>query len=101
MLAVFDFPNPNNTSEARVPTDVPLQRLFLLNSGVMAKASEAAAKLTESEKETHRRIESAYRLVLARRPTAAEIKLGAAFVERDTWPRYMQVLMSSDEFLHP
>ena len=28
MLALFDFPNPNNTSEQRVVTNVPLQRLL-------------------------------------------------------------------------
>ena len=34
MLALFDFPNPNNTSEQRVVTNVPLQRLFMMNSSV-------------------------------------------------------------------
>ena len=101
MLSLFDFPNPNNTSEARIATDVPLQRLFLLNSGLMMKAAEAAAQRTEREVDARRRIEAAYRLVFARKPSAAELKLGLEYVASDTWPRYLQVLMSLNEFLQP
>ena len=32
MLALFDFPNPNSTSEQRMVTNVPLQGLFFMNS---------------------------------------------------------------------
>ena len=32
MLRLFDFPDPNITSGARVDTTVPLQQLFVLNS---------------------------------------------------------------------
>ena len=40
-LALFDFPNPNITSEGRIVTNVPLQRLFFMNSPFVTSAAEA------------------------------------------------------------
>ncbi len=97
MLSLFDFPNPNQTAEQRVLTDVPLQRLFLLNSPVVLDACEALAKRIEGEKD---RVTAAYRLLFERVPTAEEKKLAEAFVAKGTWPEYLQVLFSSDEFLY-
>ena len=47
MLALFDFPNPNSTSEQRVVTNVPLQRLFLLNSAFRGRAGRRAGEAAE------------------------------------------------------
>ncbi len=44
MLALFDFPNPNNTSEQRVVTNVPLQRLFMMNSSFVEDQAAGLAK---------------------------------------------------------
>ena len=44
MLALFDFPNPNSTSEQRVVTNVPLQRLFMMNSSFVEEQSAGLAK---------------------------------------------------------
>ena len=41
MLALFDFPNPNNTSEQRSVTLGPMQRLYFMNNEFVA--SQAAA----------------------------------------------------------
>ena len=43
MLALFDFPNPNNTSEQRLQTTVPLQKLFFMNSPFVIDQSTALA----------------------------------------------------------
>jgi hypothetical protein len=45
MLALFDFPNPNSTSEQRVITNVPLQRLYMMNSIFLAGFFIAAGGL--------------------------------------------------------
>ena len=41
-LALFDFPNPIATSDGRILTATPLQQLFFLNSGFVARAGTSA-----------------------------------------------------------
>ena len=94
MLSLFDFPNPNSTSEQRIPTDVPTQRLFLLNSPVMLEASAHLAAKTDS-------VPAAYRLLFGRAPSKEELRAGREFLDaNNTMPHYLQVLMSSNEFLY-
>ena len=92
-LALFDFPNPNQTSEQRMPTDVPLQRLFLLNSPLVLEAAKQLAKRVET-------VEDAYRLLFTRAATPAERKIGVDYLKTASWPEYLQVLLASDEFFH-
>ena len=92
ILALFDFPNPNQTSEQRMPTDVPLQRLFLLNSPVVLDAAGQLAKRVSD-------VAGAYRILFTRAPTPAERKIGLEFLKSNPWPQYLQVLLASDEFL--
>jgi hypothetical protein len=101
MLALFDFPNPNSTSEQRVTTNVPLQGLFFLNSSLMLLQSEELAKRIESN-DTRATIRKAYSLLFNREPSAEEIQLGVDFIgttKEKPWPKYLQVLLSSPEFL--
>lgn len=101
LLGLFDFPNATATSEQRVTTNVPLQRLFLLNSATVMDAAEAIAKKTEST--GNRRIDEIYRLLFQRPPDARERKLGAEYLARNgaTAPaEYIQALLASDEFLY-
>ena len=99
LLSLFDFPNPNNTSEQRMATNVPLQRLFFLNSGFVetqAKALAGRLQGTDTEK-----ITEAYRLLYGRPPERRELDAGLEFLrsnESDVWPKYAQVLLSSNEF---
>ncbi len=83
MLRLFDFPDPNATTDARMATTVPLQQLFVLNSEFMVQQAKAfAARLNADPKETDAdRIKRAYLLVNSRPPTAAEIALGLAFLQ--------------------
>ena len=92
-LALFDFPVPNATSEVRNETNVPLQRLFLMNSPFVLAESKALAKDAT--------IEGLYERLLQRRPTPSEIQLGRRFLDEsaNNWPQYAQVLMTSNEFL--
>jgi mono/diheme cytochrome c family protein len=99
ILSLFDFPNPNSLSEQRIETNVPLQRLFFLNSDFIAAQSKAlAARLGDDPNSA--RIDKAYELLFQRKPTAEEKKLGLQYLEetKDAWPQYAQVLLSSNEF---
>ncbi len=95
MMALFDFPDPNASSEQRIVTVGPMQRLFFMNSPfVAAQAKALAGRLAGVG------IEEAYELLYSRPATAEEIRLGREFLGGDTakWPQYAQVLLSAAEF---
>ena len=101
-LSLFDFPNPNSTSEQRILTATPLQQLFFLNSTFVQDRSQALSKRLEaSSKSDSDRIKHAYRILFYREPSKAELDAGLAYLKSDTkaWPRYAQVLLSSNEFV--
>jgi hypothetical protein len=97
MLALFDFPNPNSTSEQRMSTNVPPQRLFLMNSPfIETEAENLAKKLPDGPVE--RKIASAYEKVLSREPLPEELKLAEEFLKDASWKQYARVLLSANEF---
>lgn len=101
VLALFDFPNPIATSEQRLPTLVPLQKLFFMNSDfVMDQSKILAHRLAESKGDDNTRITAVYRRLFQREPSQEERKLAIAFLHdsSDDWPQYTQVLLSSNEF---
>jgi hypothetical protein len=101
VLALFDFPNPVVTSEQRLPTLVPLQKLFFMNSDFVMEQSKALArKLQESSGNDNARVVAAYRLLFQREPTDGERQLALEFLRdsQNSWPQYAQVLLSSNEF---
>jgi hypothetical protein len=101
-LALFDFPNPNNTSDDRMATNTPLQRLFFLNSGFLMRQGEAlsARVAKEAGGENASRIRRCYRLLLNRDPSPQELQLGLEFLRGGgkSWPEYAQMLLSANEF---
>jgi hypothetical protein len=111
MLRIFDFPDPNLTSERRVITTVPMQQLFVLNSEFMIRQAKGIAARIEAGKPANdgARIEQAYRLVLGRTPTADEGRMVESFLksaasERDAkltpWEQVAQALLSTNEFTY-
>jgi hypothetical protein len=101
VLALFDFPNPVATSEQRLPTLVPLQKLFFMNSDfVMEQSKSLAKKLAQLSGDDNARVANAYRLLFQRPPTQTERTLALEFLRasQDAWPQYTQVLLSSNEF---
>lgn len=98
MLGLFDFPNPNSTSEQRMTTNVPLQSLFFLNSAFVRKQAEALVKRV-GDGEQRERIAKAYRFVYGRTPDAKEVAAGLEFLHGADWTQYAQVLLSANEFL--
>jgi cytochrome c553 len=103
-LALFDFANPNNTSESRIVTNVPLQKLFFMNSDFIALQAKGLVDRLNSPdgSDDTARINQAYRILFGRLPTKKELKLGLDFVREDkgAWWEYTQALMSSNEFVY-
>jgi hypothetical protein len=100
---LFDFPNPNATSEGRISTDTPLQRLFFLNSDFILSASGTLAQRIRSQGglDSEKSIQKAYQLLFQRNPGDEELKLGEEFLKSGpgALAQYAQVLLSSNEFL--
>jgi mono/diheme cytochrome c family protein len=111
-LQVFDYPNPSFTAEQRFTTNVPLQRLYFMNSSFVYKQAETFAKRVYDEGNDTARIQKAYRILFGRAPTEAETKAGLDFLTSHpetpgnqvagqpttAWNEYARVLLSSNEF---
>ena len=114
LLRLFDFPDPNVTSDARTVTTVPLQQLFFLNGEFMVRQAKAlAARVAKSKAEAdNERIAKAFLLVYGRLPSQEELALGLDFLAEHNkqavspgnglsgWEQYAQVLLSANEFLY-
>jgi len=104
MLTLFDFPDPTITCEQRAVTNVPLQRLFFLNSDLMSAASNGLAeRLLKIDGGDDVRITEGYTLLFGRTPSETERIAGLKFLKSaggDTgaWQQYAQILLSSNEF---
>ena len=99
-MSLFDFANPNSTSDQRMSTNVPLQRLFFMNSDLVMRESKALAARLKDAGDEATRIRQAYRLLMGREATPKEIQMGQEFLRstNEEWPQYTQVLLSSNEF---
>jgi hypothetical protein len=97
MLALFDFPSPVSTSESRMRTNVPPQRLFLMNSPFVEEQAKALASRLEGE--NAHRIRQAYKLLYGRDPSEREMQLGMDFLRQGDWTQYARVLLTANEFL--
>jgi hypothetical protein len=81
LLRLFDFPDPNITAGERSVTTVPLQQLFVLNSGFMIGQSKAlAARLTKEAETDATRIERVFGLLYGRQPNDDEQKAALMFL---------------------
>jgi hypothetical protein len=109
LLRLFDFPDPNITSDKRAVTTVPLQQLFVLNSPFMERQAQAlAARLTSDPADSDEtRITRAFLLLFGRPPRDPEVALGREFIAGESddpkagpsrWQQYAQVLLGTNEF---
>ncbi|MDP6444675.1 MAG: DUF1553 domain-containing protein [Pirellulaceae bacterium] len=109
LLRLFDFPDPNITSDQRSVTTVPLQQLFVLNSKFMENQARALVERLKETADDEERIERAFGLLYARSPSSAEVTIGLDFLtvsaeskqegDRLTpWEQYALVLLGSNEF---
>jgi len=92
-LALFDFPSSSVSAEHRAATNVPLQRLFFLNSDFLKQRAAAFAGRAPG-------VERAYALLFQRAPSAREKARGEQFLAQASAVEYAQVLLSANEFLY-
>jgi hypothetical protein len=101
-MTLFDFPDPNATSDMRATTVGPMQRLYLLNSGFVMNQAKALAERSarEAGDDARARILRIYELVYGRLPTDSEMAIGLEYVaaSEEAWPRYTQTLLAASEF---
>jgi hypothetical protein len=110
-LALFDFADPSLVTSERATTTSPAQALYFMNSPFVIRQAEALAeRVSALEGDDTRRIDRAYRLALARPPTAEErdralvflrdfaARAGAPDPARKAWPAFCQALLASAEF---
>ena len=87
-LALFDFPSPAISAEKRFSTNVPLQRLFFMNSDFVQQQGELIAKRVADEPTNADRIKKTYRIVFGRTPTDAELTAGLDYLKTEPMREY-------------
>lgn len=101
-LSLFDLPAAAVTCEQRVVTNVPLQKLFFLNSDLVWDRAVALAKRIE-QPDAAQGVAKAYQLLFQRDAKPQERELASRFLQQagqDGWRQYAQVLLSSNEFAY-
>ena len=82
-LQLFDFPAATISAESRFSTNVPLQRLFLMNSDFMQQQAEKLARILEPETDNPARVKKAYRTLFGREPKAEELSAGLEYLSAE------------------
>jgi mono/diheme cytochrome c family protein len=82
LLTLFDYPDPNITSDQREVTNVPLQGLFFMNSDLIQREADALLSRLGPEENPAGRVEHAYRLLFQRKPAQAEVERGLEFLKK-------------------
>jgi hypothetical protein len=96
-LALFDFPSASVSVERRAVTNVPLQKLYMLNSPFVLRQAQMLAKRIDELG-----IAGVYELLFARPAQQTEIRLAEEFLQgagSKGKERYAQVLLDSNEFV--
>jgi cytochrome c553 len=109
-LTLFDFPEPNVTSDQRTATMVPQQQLFVLNSPFMMEVSRQFAKRLQAiPGENSQRLMTAWKLAYGRPPSEEELKVAEEFLLATAesgglqdpltpWEQLAHSLLASNEF---
>ena len=97
LLQLYDFPEATQSAPGRELTITPLQQLFVMNSEFMQNLAAAAAKTAAAATGEAEQVGLLYRRILARDPTAAEMKSALEYLQKGTLQRYAQVLLSTNE----
>ncbi|MFO0809517.1 MAG: PSD1 and planctomycete cytochrome C domain-containing protein [Gemmataceae bacterium] len=106
LLRLFDFPDPNVTSDGRPATTVPLQQLFVLNDEFMVRNAKAlVARLATLAADDEGRVRAAFPLLYGRPASESEVALAREFLagsggKLSRWEQYAQALLGTNEFLY-
>jgi hypothetical protein len=108
MFRTFDFAGPDTHSPQRFSTTVPQQALFLMNHPfVMEMAQKLCTRPEISDAASDdAKIQSHYKLILARLPDPAELALAREFLKHadpadklTAWEQFAHILLQSNEFV--
>jgi hypothetical protein len=97
MLGLFDFPEATQSAPGRDITTSTLQQIYLMNGTFIQNLAEAAAKSAAAATGEAEQIGMLYRRILARDPTAAEMKNALTYLQKGTLQRFAQILLSTHE----
>jgi hypothetical protein len=97
VMSLFDFPEATQTAPSRDITTTTLQQIFLMNGAFVQNLAEAAAKTAATATGEAEQVGVLYRRILARDPTAAEMKSALQYLQKGTLTRFAQVLLSTNE----
>ena len=97
LMQLYDFPEATQSAPGRDVTITTLQQIFLMNSAFVQNLAEAAAKTAASASGEAEQVGLLYRRILARDPTAAEMKSALEYLQKGTLQRYAQVLLATNE----
>ena len=100
-LDTFDCPDPSTTTPRRSATVTPLQALSLMNHSFSLRMADRFADrlLVEAGANPKDQVHLAYRLLFSRNPTADEVSLSEAFVQRQGRGAFCRAMWNSSEFL--
>jgi hypothetical protein len=87
-LQLFDFPSATISAEQRSSTNVPLQRLFLMNSDFMQQQAERLARTVAAEADNSARVKKAYRILFGRDPKPEELTAGLDYLASEPLRAY-------------
>jgi mono/diheme cytochrome c family protein len=79
--ATFDVPTATISTEKRFVTNVPLQRLFFLNSPVVQKQAEALTERLKTAGNEEAQVRKAFELIYQREPSADELRGSMEFIQ--------------------
>jgi hypothetical protein len=101
LYRTFDFPDPNATSARRDPTTIAPQALFFMNHPFVLGA--ARSLLGQAQGDDDRRISTVYQGLFQRPASEEERGWARDFLREDgatadSWGRYVQALLLSNEF---
>ena len=97
LMQLYDFPEATQSAPGREVTITTLQQIFLMNSEFVQNLAAAAAKTAAAATGEAEQVGLLYRRILARDPTAAEMKSALEYLQKGTLQRYAQVLLSTNE----
>ena len=118
LLSLFDFVDSTSSTGQRSQTNIAPQGLFVMNSEFFDGRAHAFAErlLDKPSPADSGRIERAYLMALARKPTSGELQAGLEYVrnypsgsppkspretsdsQREAWQGLCRILMASNEF---
>lgn len=100
IFTAFDFPDCGQVRAKRPVSTTPLQALNLLNSAFVVEQSEFIADraIRETDGDLRKAVERVFELLLARKPTEAELKPGLEIATGQGLHLVSRSLINSNEF---